>query len=111
MALQEREPVQGGESELRQGWGREQAPVRGAASTEGARQEVPLEVRGAGQSRAEGGAVAEEAAAQGRGSLAGRWQREGSREAGGAFHSPSEAVQNLERARGGGVNTLFTEDV
>lgn len=95
MALQELELVQGGELELRQGWGRVQAPARGAVGIEGAYREAPLEVRGAGQRKAAGEAVAEAAAAQGRGNLAGRQQREGSREAGGAFRSPSGAVQNL----------------
>lgn len=87
---------------------REQAPVRGAACTEGA---YRLEVRGVGQRRAEGEAVAEVAAAQGRGNLAGTQQQGGSREAVGAFRSPSEAVQNLEqRIRGGDVKTSFTDN-
>lgn len=90
--------MQGGELELQQGWGQEQAPVMGAAGTEGAYREAPLEVREAGQRRAEGEAVAEAVVvARGRGNLAGRQQQEGSREAGGAFRSPSEAVQNLGR--------------
>lgn len=70
--------------------------MRGAVSIEGAYREAPLEARGAGQCREEGEAVAG-AAAQGRGNLAGRQQQEGSREAGGAFRSPWEAVQNLGR--------------
>lgn len=86
--------MQGGELELQQGWGWEQVPARGAAGTEGAYQEAPLEVRGAGHCREGGEAVAEAVGARGQGNLAGR-QQEGSREAGGACRSPSEAVQNL----------------
>lgn len=95
VALQEQELVHGGDLELRQGWEQEQVLVRGASGTEGAHREVPLEVRGVGQCKAEVEVVAGEAVVQGRDSLAGRSQQEGSRVAGVAFHSPLEAVRNL----------------